>query len=113
MADEIVVINVPGPGDPSVVQVVRPGDGVVVVPDGIGVQDLIDASIAALPLAYRHEQAIPSSVWLVPHDLPFPPSGVEVRDHLGNPHHPIVTWPSASTVQLAFGYDVRGTARLS
>jgi hypothetical protein len=33
MAEDIVLINVPGPGDPSVVEVVGPGDGVITVPN--------------------------------------------------------------------------------
>lgn len=50
MPDEIVLINVPGPGDPSVVEVVGPGDGVVTVPSGgldqAFVQDVVDTSLA-------------------------------------------------------------------
>lgn len=111
------------------------GTGVVVVPGTGGtpatrLADLTDVETAgaapghalalsadgpwrAAPLAHLHEQTNPSTVWLVAHELPFPPAAVEVHDHLGLRHYPTVTHPTASTVQLAFGFDVRGTARLS
>lgn len=47
--DEIILINVPGPGDPTAVEVVSPGDGVTTIPSGgLGsdvVQEMIDDSI--------------------------------------------------------------------
>lgn len=133
MADDIVLINVPGPGDPSVVKVVGAGDGTVTVPFGadlaalVGRVDAVEASddaqdtrLAALEagsgavtLSYLYTQATPSSVWVIPHGLTFQPAGIDVADHLGNPHYPIVTHSNATTVQLAFSTDVRGTARLS
>lgn len=65
------------------------------------------------PLSYTHEQGGPSTVWLIDHGLPFLPSGIEVRDHVGTPHYPLVSWPDGSTVRLDFNDSVRGTARLS
>lgn len=51
MPDEIVLINVPGPGDPSVVEVIGPGDGTVTVPssgiDQAVIQDMVDDALAA------------------------------------------------------------------
>lgn len=65
------------------------------------------------PLAYLYTQPSPSTVWLIGHGLPFNPSGVEVRDHVGEPHYPVVSWPDGLTVRLDFTTSVRGTARLS
>lgn len=149
MPDDIVLINVPGPGDPSVVRVVGPDDGVVTVPNGpptdlgpltarvdateteleahhIRIDTLednddeqdtrllaLEAASGIGALSYTHVQVTPSSVWVIPHGLGFTPAGIDVSDHVGNPHYPIVTYPAAGTVQLAFTTDVRGTARLS
>lgn len=52
-------------------------------------------------------------MWLITHGLPFPPAGVEVVDHVGEHHHPVVSWPAADTVRLDFLDSIRGTARLS
>jgi hypothetical protein len=65
------------------------------------------------PQSYIHEQITPATVWIISHGLSFNPSGVEVRDHVGQPHYPIVSWPNGISVRLDFDYDVRGTARLS
>jgi hypothetical protein len=65
------------------------------------------------PLSHLHTQDSPSTVWLITHGLPFNPSGVEVRDHVGEPHYPVVSWPDGLTVRLDFTTSVRGTARLS
>lgn len=111
------------------------GDGVIVAqpPAGSAVSrlvDLTDVEVAdaapghaltrsvdgpwrAAAQAHLHEQTNPSTVWLISHPLPFPPAAVEVHDHLGRRHHPTLTHPSAGSVQLGFGFDVRGTARLS
>lgn len=148
MADDIVLINVPGPGDPSVVEIVGPGDGVVTVPSSsadlgpitarVGAVEIeldahhvrldtleasddeqddrllaLEAASGIAVLGYAHEQVTPSSVWVIPHSLTFRPGGITVLDHVGIPHYPIVTYPTAGTVQLAFTTDVRGTARLS
>jgi hypothetical protein len=49
VADDIVLINVPGPGDPSVVEVVTPGNGTVTVPSGgfsqAAVQGMVDDAL--------------------------------------------------------------------
>ena len=136
MSDPVVIVNVPGPGEGGVVEVVLPGGSISPVPDPpadlgpltarVDVLEGSDATqnnrLTALELgggtsipslAYRHEQALSSSVWVIVHGLPFRPSGIGVVDHLGNPHYPVITWPDDTTVQLAFGYDVRGVARLS
>jgi hypothetical protein len=53
VSDDIVLINIPGPGDPSAVEVVdvSQDDGIVTVPSGgldqAAVQDWIDDSITA------------------------------------------------------------------
>lgn len=65
------------------------------------------------PQSYLHEQASPSTVWLITHGLGFAPAGVEVFDHLGARHHPVLTYPSPGVVRLDFLTPVRGTARLS
>ncbi len=67
----------------------------------------------AAALAYTHTQTAPSTVWLISHGLLFQPAAVVVIDHVGDRHHPRVTWPDAATVRLDFLTDVRGTARLS
>lgn len=65
------------------------------------------------PGSYLHEQVTPATVWIISHGLSFNPSGVEVRDHVGEPHYPLVSWPNGISVRLDFDYDVRGIARLS
>lgn len=65
------------------------------------------------PLASYYEQVSPSTVWLVEHGLPFQPSGIEVIDHVGERHVPLVSRPDSQTVRFDFDYPVRGTARLS
>lgn len=65
------------------------------------------------PLSYEHDQTIPSSVWLVNHDLPFRPSGVIVYDHMDERHYPTMTYVGDSSVQMQFTVDVRGVAYLS
>lgn len=65
------------------------------------------------PGSYLHEQISPSTVWIISHGLSFNPSGIEVRDHMGEPHYPLVSWPNGISVRLDFDYDVRGSARLS
>lgn len=65
------------------------------------------------PLSYVHTQDSPSTVWLITHGLAFNPSGVEVRDHTGEPHYPVVSWPDGLSVRLDFVTSIRGTARLS
>lgn len=64
-------------------------------------------------LFYEHTQDTPSTVWLITHGLPFTPAGVEVVDHTGAPHHPVLSWPAADTIRLDFDAPVRGVARLS
>ena len=65
------------------------------------------------PLFFVHAQVNPSTVWLINHGLPFMPAGIEVRDHVGEPHYPVASWPDGSTVRLDFNDSIRGTARLS
>lgn len=65
------------------------------------------------PLSFAYVQVTPSTVWLINHGLPFTPSGIEVRDHVGEPHYPVVSWPDGVTVRLDFITSIRGTARLS
>lgn len=65
------------------------------------------------PLSYTHTQTMPSSVWLINHDLPFRPSGVVVIDHIGERHFPNVSFPNDASVQMQFSVDVRGVAYLS
>lgn len=65
------------------------------------------------PGSYFYEQITPSTVWVINHDLQFNPSGIQVRDHVGDPHYPVASWPNGFTVRLDFEYDVRGIARLS
>lgn len=65
------------------------------------------------PLSFLFTQDTPATVWLIDHGLSFNPSGIEVRDHVGQPHYPVASWPSGLSVRLDFDYDVRGTARLS
>jgi hypothetical protein len=62
---------------------------------------------------YRHGQTFASTVWLITHNLGFEPGGIEVLDHTGAPHRPVVSWPDTNTVRLDFDYPVYGTARLS
>jgi len=69
--------------------------------------------LEATPAAYTHTQVTPSTVWIIAHPLPFEPAGIEVVDHVGTQHYPLVTYPDASTVRLAFRRNVYGTARLS
>lgn len=61
--------------------------------------------------SYLHSQNTASSVWVIPHGLPFDPS-VEVQDLIGNLHFPLIIW-SSGTVTLIFEESVAGTARLS
>jgi hypothetical protein len=65
------------------------------------------------PAAYTHTQVTPATIWLISHPLSFEPAGIEVVDHVGTQHYPLVTYPNASTVRLAFRRNVYGTARLS
>lgn len=65
------------------------------------------------PQSFLFTQIEPATVWLAVHNLGFNPSGIEVRDHMGEPHYPVASWPNSTTVRLDFEYDVRGTARLS
>lgn len=65
------------------------------------------------PGSHLYTQTEPSTVWAISHPLEFVPAGIEVFDHVGVRHYPDITWPNASTVQLAFDTVVRGTARLS
>lgn len=96
-----LVVAVPGPRG-------APGDA--------GDIDLLIARLQDLednPGYYLYEQTEPSTVWLISHPLQFIPAGIEVIDHVGDRHYPIITWPDAQTVQLSFNVAVRGTARLS
>lgn len=65
------------------------------------------------PLAYLHTQTAPATVWLISHPLSFVPAGVEVFDHTGARHYPVLSYPDPSTVRCDFMTTVRGTARLS
>jgi hypothetical protein len=121
--DDVQVIAVDDGGDPTVVYV--PGSDLAPLTARVGVLEVNDAAqdgrldaleaISGGPvnLAYTHEQTTPSSVWVIEHGLSFRPGGVEVVDHLGNPHHPTVSYPTAGSVQLGFTSDVRGVVRLS
>lgn len=73
---------------------------------------LIDKVNEVANQAYIHNQNTASTVWVIPHGLPFEPN-VEVVDHIGSPHYPLISWPSPGTVQLNFDAPVSGTARLS
>lgn len=116
--------------DPRIVQAVEPvvvGDigsttGLLVEADlGVRVAGLIDGKVPlaqlpqqALPkLSHTHQQTSPSTIWVIAHGLPFQPAAVEVVDHVGRHHYPQVVYLSDLLVQLRFGRDVRGTARLS
>lgn len=63
--------------------------------------------------AYYHVQDEASTVWLIGHGLGFAPSGIEVRDNVGDSHYPVASWLDDFTVRLDFNDSVRGTARLS
>jgi len=100
-ASSVMVVAVPGPRG-------APGDA--------GDIDLLIARLQDLednPGYYIYEQTEPSTVWLISHPLQFIPAGIEVIDHVGDRHYPIITWPDANTVRLDFNVAVRGTARLS
>ncbi len=76
--------------------------------------DALEETVDALdPQAYLHTQDAPSTIWLVSHPLSFVPAGIEVLDHMGVRHHPVIAWPSAGSIELRFNTPVRGTARLS
>lgn len=64
-------------------------------------------------LSYTHTQDSLSTVWLIEHGLAFTPAGVEVFDHLGDRHYPVLSYPETGLVRLDFLTPIRGTARLS
>lgn len=116
-----VTVDVVPPSVPTLQMQAPESTSVLVVPiagppgDSPGLDLLISrvGSLEQTVYSYLWEQTEPSTVWLIEHPLQFIPAGIEVFDHVGTQHHPLVSWPDAGTVRLDFNTPVYGTARLS
>lgn len=62
--------------------------------------------------SYVHTQAVPASVWTIPHNLGFRPN-VIVVDTLGRIVEGDVAWPDVNTIVLTFSAAFGGQAFVS
>lgn len=64
-------------------------------------------------LGYLHEQGVPSTTWIIDHNLPFQPAAISVVDSGGTEWEGDVSWPTPTRVVIQFKVAFGGTARLS
>jgi hypothetical protein len=136
----VLVVPVPGPtgpkGDPgdsdvtTLIAAVAANQAAIEAMQTRGLDDLSDvtappAAIGVLtrsdpgataqfrPRGHHHEQVVPVLTWLITHDLPFTPSGVEAHGADGRRLYPQrVVNPAIGRTRLEFTRPASGTADL-
>lgn len=101
---EAQLLVVDGPAPVQIVEVpgVVPDDVVVLREETVTLLTAAEQGPAGVSdAAHTHEQALPSSLWTVAHNLGKYPS-VTVTDHLGAELLADLSYPSLNTVQVAF-----------
>ncbi len=75
----------------------------------------VETAIETLEIdqGYTHDQAIPSAIWTINHDLGYVPGGISIVDSAGSLVIGEITYITAVTVTVAFQSAFAGKAYLS
>jgi hypothetical protein len=71
------------------------------------------AQITSKPIdIYMHTEPIPSSLWIINHNLGYKPPSVTVEDHAGRVMRGVISNPSVNQTRIEFNPPAAGTARI-